>query len=245
MINRLTLSSFLAHLQLAVESNDRAAEFGVTECISVLKRFGLQLPLHPSATELVKEKAQFTLAMKNRSIEALGRLKLVDSTQEGKGDIMRLLSQLSVLCSLAKNHALNELVAFRAMRLTLEHGLSMYLALILTNYSVPLRIKGKFAAAGKYSSLVKHIFERFAGTYNHGPKKNSEFLHAMLILYAGILPLREHPYSESLEVFVDVSHQALAQGETEIAMGSAMNFPLTYFASGIPINSLLVRVLIE
>ncbi|KAL3941922.1 MAG: hypothetical protein SGARI_000436 [Bacillariaceae sp.] len=188
---------------------------------------------------MIKEKTQFTLAMKSRSVEALGRLKLVDRSQGGQGDIMRLLSQLSVLCSLAKNHTLNELVAFRAMRMSLEHGLSMYLALILTNYSVPLRIKGKLSDAGKYSSLVKHIFERFAGTHSSSPKKNSEFLHAKLILYAGILPLREHSYSESLETFVDISHQALSQGETEIALMSAMNFPLTYFASGITINSLL------
>jgi hypothetical protein len=188
---------------------------------------------------LFAEKALYTLAMKNRSIEALGKLNLVDSFRGGKGDIMRLLSQLSVLCSFTQNHALNELVAFRAMRMTLEHGLSMYLALILTNYSIPLRSKGKLASAVKYGSLVKHIFERFAGNYKSNAQKNSEFLHAKVILYAGILPLKDHAYADSLETFVEISHQALSQGETEIAMIAAMNFPLAYFASGITMNSLL------
>ncbi|KAL3905366.1 MAG: hypothetical protein SGILL_009707, partial [Bacillariaceae sp.] len=234
------ITAHYTRIQLSVDTNDRATEFGVSESLSVLQLYGLKLPLHPSKAELFAEKAQFTLAMKNRPIESLASLKLFKSAQGGgKGDVMRLLSQLSCLCSLAKNHTLNELVTFRAMRMTLELGLSMYLALILTNYSVPLRFKSKFAAAGKYGALVKRIFERFPKSKNNGPKKNAEFLNAKLILYAGILPLKDHAYSDSVEAFAEIAHEALSQGETEIAFGSALNFPISYLASGMPINSLL------
>jgi hypothetical protein len=195
--------------------------------------------LHPKPTELFAEKAQLTMVMQSRSINSLAELDIINDGDGGYGDIMKLLSQLSYLCGLAKNHPLNEFVALRSMRLTMQHGLSMHLALILTNYSIPLRIGGRrIRAACKYSTLVERIFERFAKVGEFGPRRNSDFLLAEFILHAGILPLTQS-YGNSLETFLNITHLALAQGKTETAFISAMLFPLSYFASGIPLSSLL------
>ncbi|KAG7373774.1 multi-sensor signal transduction multi-kinase [Nitzschia inconspicua] len=233
------VTAYYTRIKLSVESNDCATAFGVTESLSVLQLYGLKLPLHPTSTELFAEKAKFAVAMQNRSINALSELRTIDCGDGPHDDIMKLLSQLSYLCGMAQNHALNEIVALRAMQYTLEHGLSVDLALILTNYSIPLRIKGRYLAACRYSTLVKRIFERFSTTCEFGVRRNSDFLLAEFILHAGILPLKDHPYAESLEKFVDITHQALAQGETETAFMSAILFPLSYFASGTPITALL------
>jgi hypothetical protein len=131
------------------------------------------------------------------------------------------------------------MVAHRAMRLTLENGLSMYLALILTNLSAPLRIKGNFKAACRYGHLVKRIFQRFADREGGIAHRNSDFLLTECILHGGILPLKDHLYSESLETYMDIHRLSLKQGETETGMVSAMLFLLSYFASGMPLNSVL------
>jgi hypothetical protein len=112
----------------------------------------------------------------------------------------------------------------------------MYLALILTSYCAPLRIKGKFQAAFLYGHIAKRIFQRFSERGGIGRNRNPDFLLAEFILHGGILPLKDHCYSESLETFLDIHRLSLKQGETETGMISAMHFPLSYYASGMPLN---------
>mmetsp|Transcript_10287 Transcript_10287/g.16452 ORF Transcript_10287/g.16452 Transcript_10287/m.16452 type:complete len:594 (+) Transcript_10287:340-2121(+) len=231
---------------------------------------------------------QLKMALQGRPLSCLGEAKLLPMKDYDSGDIMKLLSQLLHMCSLAKRSALNEIVAIRAMRWTLEKGLSRYLALVLTEYSAPLRSKGKYSAAARYAAIVKRIFERFASEQKEGVEgirtsdflmsefivrlhtliclfvrsyfcsqtslflflshaRSSSYLFLVLILllflglqlHAGMLPLQDHPYCDSLEPYLEIYRHALARGAVETAFSSAMHFPLTYFACGRPLNALL------
>jgi hypothetical protein len=59
-----------------------------------------------------------------------------------------------------------------------------------------------------------------------------------------MLPLRNHPFCESLEKFLQIYRYSLANGTVEYAMSSAMHYPLVYFVSGRPLNALLEAKLV-
>jgi predicted ATPase len=135
------ITAFHTRVHLAVETNDRNHEFGIAESLSILQHYGLKLASQPSSIDIGLEKMQLQLALQNRPLSVLGEIDMIEVKDHDSGDTMKLLSQLLHMCSLAKRPALNEVVAIRAMRWTLEKGLSRYLALVLTEYSAPLRSK--------------------------------------------------------------------------------------------------------
>lgn len=105
---------------------------------------------------------------------------------------MKLLVQLQHMILLAKKAhlaSLQELIAIRAMRWTLENGVSKYFALFMAQYCAPLRNKGKLQAAGKYAAIVKRLFQRFADEGASEALRSSDFLFCEFIVsYIGRLP---------------------------------------------------------
>lgn len=186
------------------------------------------------------------MELQGRPISVLAELELIPPNSH-EGDLMRLLAELLHMILLAKKpqHTnLLEIVAFRGMRWTLEHGISQHFAALLSQYSSPLRSKGELYAAAKYAAIVKRLFQRFADEVGSKVIRSSDFLLCEFILHAGMLPLQNHLFAESLEKFIDIYRHNLANGTAEYAMSSAMHYPLTYFVCGRPLNALLEAKLV-
>jgi predicted ATPase len=178
------VTAYHTQVQIAIESSHNDFERGITESLSILQRYGIKISPAPSTIEIGLEKMQLKMALASRSLSTLASCKLIVGNESDSGDIMKLLAQLLHLCSLSKKTALTEIVAIRAMRWTLENGLSRYLALVLTSYSAPLRSQGNYATAGRYGAIVKRIFHRFAteNRQNINDIRTSDFLMSEFIV---------------------------------------------------------------
>jgi hypothetical protein len=114
----------------------------------------------------------------------LGELELIPPS-DCKGDVMRLLAEVLHLVLLAKKPQqgnLIEIIALRAMRWTLENGISHHFALLLSEYGSPLRSKGELNAAAKYAAIVKRLFQRFADELGSTVIRSSDFLFCEFIV---------------------------------------------------------------
>ena len=150
---------------------------------------------------------------------------------------MKLLSKLVFISNMSKNTPLHLFACLRAMRLSLEQGVSKYLLVILSDHCGDLRREGKLQAAYSYARILRKLYERFPN------ERESEYATSRLILHSGILHLKE-PFLESMDALLVNYRMAMGAGNVEIALASAMHFPLIYFASGLPFNALLEPKLI-
>jgi predicted ATPase len=254
------VTAYYTHVALAVEIKNRNYAFGIIESLAILKLYGFQFPHHLTLAGNAMEKIRLRVTLKNRPISDLANYPMITAYHNNNNstDVMKLLCQLTHLCGVSKNPELFELVALRAIRWSLrttksgKEGVSSYLILILTTYSTILRMKGAFKAAGRYGALANHLL----GRYNNPPSNKSgsnsgrsscttyhqqhptaDFLMTELVLHSGILPLQQHPFSSSLDVYLSIYSHGLTCGNIEIALSGAMHYPMTYLACGIPLNN--------
>jgi predicted ATPase len=178
------ITAFSTKVQLAVKVNDRNFEFGIRESLNVLTLFGIKFPSQPSAIEVGLEKMKFKMELQGRSVSVLGELELIPP-KEHKADLMTLLSDLLHMSLLSNKHqysTLSEIVALRGMRWTLENGISQHFALLLSQYSAPLRSKGELNTAGKYAAIVKRLFQRFSEESGSSIIRSKDFLFCEFIV---------------------------------------------------------------
>ncbi|KAL3923450.1 MAG: hypothetical protein SGILL_001650 [Bacillariaceae sp.] len=178
------ITAFHTKVRLAVQMNDHNNEFGISESLSILRLFGMKFPSQPSSMEVGLESTKLKVELRGRAIGVVGELDIIP-LDDPKGDTMKLLVQLQHMILLAKKAhlaSLQELIAIRAMRWTLENGVSKYFALFMAQYCAPLRNKGKLQAAGKYAAIVKRLFQRFADEGASEALRSSDFLFCEFIV---------------------------------------------------------------
>jgi predicted ATPase len=178
------IAAFHTKVLLAVELNDRNQEFGIAESLSILKLFGMRFPSQPTSIDTGLESMKLKMELQGRPLSVLAELDLIPP-DDPKGDTMKLLVQLVHMILLAKKPHLSlliEVAGMRGMRWTLENGISRHFALLLTECSTPFRRKGKIQAAGKYASIVKRLFQRFADEGGSDTLRSSDFLFCEFIV---------------------------------------------------------------
>lgn len=210
-----------------VATNSRNYSMGANESMKLLGTYGQHFPSNPSKMEMLMEHAQMTIAMRGRRISDMASLPLAEDDS-----LMKLIFQLCHLLSLAHNHTLNRFVTMRAIRLSLEKGITKYMSKILMTYTIPLRIDGKLQLSYSYATVVSSIYERFP------EDRGAEYARAQMILYVGIVPLKIR-FSEGIDVLYSTYGLALSCGDVETALVSAMHLPMHYHASSLPLNSML------
>jgi predicted ATPase len=217
---------------MTVEVNDRNHVLGVIVSAKLLSLYGQKIPMHPSKKAVLFERLLLKLTLRSRPISVLMDLPIMEDDS-----VMKLLFQLCHLLSLTRNHSFNTFVTFRALRLSLEKGISKYLPQILVNYCAPLRISGRLNMAYYYASLATKLYERFP------EERGGDYAISQMMLHSGILPLKQ-PFQDGIDAHFGAYRLALAAGNTETALAAAMHFPMHYYASGLPLNAFLETKLI-
>lgn len=222
-----TCIAYHTKVEWTVKTNSRNYELGAMESIKLLENYGQRIPMNPSKVEIAIEHARMTLALRGRRISALADLPIAEDDS-----MMKLLFQLCHLLSLARNHSLNTFVTMRAIRISLEHGLTKYMSEILMTYTIPLRIAGKFSQSYSYATVVSRIYERFP------EDRGAEYALAQMILYNGVLPLKNR-FAESIDALFSSYRLGLTYGDVDTALVAAMLLCMHYHASSLPLNSMI------
>ncbi len=221
-----TCIAYHTKVEWTVKTNSRNYIMGANESIKLLESHGQQIPTDPSRIEIVVEHAQMTLALRGRRISDMANLPLAEDDS-----LMKLIFQLCHLLSLAHHHSLNRFVTMRAIRLSLEKGITKYMSEILMTYTIPLRITGKLNLAYSYATVVSSIYERFP------EDRGAEYARAQMILYSGIVPLKIR-FCEGIDPLYSSYGLALSCGDVDTALVSAMLLSMHYHASSLPLNTM-------
>lgn len=222
-----TCVAYHTKVAMTVKSNSRNYIMGANESIKLLEAHGQYIPTNPSKIEILVEHTQMMLALRGRRISDMAKLPLAEDDS-----LMKLMFQLCHLLSLAHNHSLNRFVTMRAIRLSLEKGITKYMSEILMTYTIPLRIAGKLNLAYSYATVVSSIYERFP------EDRGAEYARAQMVLYVGIVPLKIR-FSEGIDALYSSYGLALSCGDVDTALVSAMLLPMHYHASSLPLNSMM------
>ena len=225
--NRDKADAYYTRIQMIIKQNDNNHCLGAIEGAKLLTELGHPIPENPTAADIFKERLRYQMALGAKPISSIATLPMMEDDW-----LMKLLSQLIFISNIAGYAALSQFASLRALRLSLEQGVSKYLLIIMTDFTTPMRREGKYQAAYSYAAVVHKLYERF-------PKeKGSEYATSRLILHSGMLPLKE-AFADSMDALLANYRTAMAAGNVDIALTSAMHFPLIYFASGLPLNALL------
>lgn len=219
---------------LIKSGNDIKYSLGVTELARLLaEEYDQVFPVRPTDSHIQTEREKFQVALGDRPLSCIAQLPVMKDDRE-----MKLLAQLVTISNEAGMSSLHLLACLRFIRLSLNQGVSKYLLIIMTEHATSIRREGgDLRVAYSYASVVHKLYERFPG------ERRAEFAMSRMILHSGMLHLVD-PFVESMEAFLVNYRMALAAGSVDIALSSAMHYPLIYFASGLPMNNALESKLV-
>jgi predicted ATPase/signal transduction histidine kinase len=141
--------------QQSLRGDNTAAVRTALECLQML---GLELPASPTPAQVLGEYEALRGGLGDRSIEGLADLPLMHDLE--KQACMRILASLAFAAYLTDSR-LNQMVVFRAVRFTLEHGTSEHSATLYGALSVFLGpVFHRFEDAERFARLAVAIVER-------------------------------------------------------------------------------------
>jgi predicted ATPase len=196
-------TAFHTKVAMTVQINNRNHALGVVESAKLLNKCGVNIPLHITNRDIMSERIRLKLALGTRPITVLADMPIMEDPW-----VMKLIFQLCHLLSITRNNTLNTFVTLRAMRLSLENGISKYLPQIIVNYSVPLKINGEFNTCYSYATVVRKLYDRFP------EERGGDYATSQMMLHSGILPLKE-PFKDSMDAHFSSYRIALAAGNTD------------------------------
>lgn len=127
----------------------------VQEGLKTCEMFGVKFPNRPRRSYAMKESLQLKVALGKRPLTSLSELPPTKDPV-----VFELLKSLQLYSTTSGNNDLGSLVVKRAIRLTLQRGISVALAAILVTYALTLdSIKPK--TARKYALAAENILEVF------------------------------------------------------------------------------------
>jgi len=225
----------VAHLHLihiSAQKNDLDFGIGAETGVKVLNEYGRELPLHPSWLHVASERMRAALKCRGKPLMNLINMPIMEDDA-----IMRLYNDTQRLANMSNNFPLASTILYRATQIACTEGISPQFAQIAANSSVRLVAESKFKKANRYGNLARAIVERF-------PQDQSEADCAELKakLKMTVDPT-QYPYREGIAEFHEMYKTMISHGLVEMGIGSAMVYGLSYFAAGLPLNSILDKKL--
>ena len=126
--------------------------------LEVLKKIGEPMPSSPRSRYVKREYIRSRRLMKSKSTEMLLRLPIM--TDHRKAATMQIINLLA-LPAIFGRPCLLPVLAMRAARITVEHGLCNLSSVAFGLYGMTLAACGEAEEATRYGELALHLLERF------------------------------------------------------------------------------------
>ncbi|KAA9041267.1 AAA family ATPase [Ginsengibacter hankyongi] len=200
-----------------------AVELGLT----ILKKFGIDLPLKPGRLQVMKDLLQTKFLLRNKTMDYFNSLPEMKDAE--KNAAMRILSDISSASFFAVP-SLVPLLVFKMVSLTVKYGLSR-------------KSPFSFAAYGYILSVYLNEVEKgiaFGEIALHLAKKiNAEELFGSIMVTSNIfLNHWKKPFIETINDLDKSFKSALESGDNEYASYAAHNTVYQLFMMGYPLHEL-------
>merc|ERR1712194_128644 len=127
----------------------------VQEGIKICEIYGIKFPNFPKKSDSIKESMQLKAALRNRPLTALSKLP-----QSEDSSVFELLKSLQLYSNTSGNTDLGSLLVKRAIRLSLQRGISAAFVCILVTYAATMD-SSNVKTARKYAQAAENILEVF------------------------------------------------------------------------------------
>ncbi|HSQ43645.1 MAG TPA: adenylate/guanylate cyclase domain-containing protein, partial [Ginsengibacter sp.] len=200
-----------------------AVELGLT----ILKKFGIDLPLKPGRLQVMKDLLQTKFLLRNKSMDYFNSLPEMKDAE--KNAAMRILSDISSASFFAVP-SLVPLLVFKMVSLTVKYGLSR-------------KSPFSFAAYGYILSVYLNEIDKgitFGEIALHLAKKiNAEELFGSIMVTSNIFLMHwKKPFTETITDLDKSFKSALESGDNEYASYAAHNTVYQLFIMGYPLQEL-------
>jgi predicted ATPase/class 3 adenylate cyclase len=195
----------LAYLRLKGRVGENRIQDAIDTGLHALDEFGEPLPHHPGTPRLGVELVRMKMKMSRWSNERL--LALPDCDDPLVIELLRILAEMHSLSYIGRPNLL-PLIVRKQLDLTLAHGHTPSLPVVLASYGLVLVLAGDRDGAQRFGDVAVQLVER--------PEFKEVRPHT-LFLYFDFLDHWRHPIRESLGPLRDAITEALDQGDQEYA----------------------------
>ncbi len=218
---------FIAYLYRMLCHCDQTRDYNAAteEGLSIMKLFGYGIPSSPNKADMMKEEMLLNVSLRNRNFSFLVDLPIRDQP------ILELIdhwSGLAVCCSKEKEV---QVVTWRAIRHSIDHGIDRHLPSLLASLGVVYKKQGKLKKSYALGNVAVLMAERF--------RDHKElYANARFRAYAGLMGQIES-FEKCADCLLQCANDLELAGKFELSFLSHMVYFYSYFASGFPLNSLL------
>ncbi|WP_199193916.1 AAA family ATPase [Mycobacterium sp. ITM-2016-00318] len=195
----------LAYLRLKGRVGENRIQDAIDIGLHALDEFGEPLPHHPGTPRLGVELVRMKMKMSRWSNERL--LALPDCDDPRVIQLLRILAEMHSLSYIGRPNLL-PLIVRKQLDLTLAHGHTPSLPVVLASYGLVLVLAGDRDGAQRFGDVAMQLVER--------PEFKEVRPHT-LFLYFDFIDHWRHPIRESLGPLRDAITEALDQGDQEYA----------------------------
>ncbi|MEO8862135.1 MAG: adenylate/guanylate cyclase domain-containing protein [Ginsengibacter sp.] len=195
--------------------------------LSILKKMGINLPLHPTKLQVMKDMLQTKFLLRNKSMDYFNSLPEMEDAE--KNAAMRILSDISSASYFAVP-SLVSLLVFKMVSLTVKNGLSR-------------KSPFSFAAYGYLLSVYLNEIDKGI-TFGEIALQLSKKIHAdeltgsILVTNNIFLTHWRKPLKDSVHDLDRAFNSALESGDNEFASYAAHNIVYQLFIMGFPLHDL-------
>jgi predicted ATPase/class 3 adenylate cyclase len=195
----------LAYLRLKGRVAENRIQDAIDTGLQALDEFGEPLPHNPGTPRLGVELVRMKAKMNRWSNERL--LALPNCEDARVIELLRILAEMHSLSYIGRPNLL-PLIVRKQLDLTLAHGHTPSLPVVLASYGAVLVFAGDRTGAQRFGDVAKQLIER--------PEFRDVRPHT-LFLYYDFIDHWRHPIRESLGPLREAITEALDQGEQEYA----------------------------
>lgn len=195
----------LAYLRLKGRVAENRIQDAIDTGLHALDEFGEPLPHNPGTPRLGVELVRMKIKMSRWSNERL--LALPDCENALVIELLRILAEMHSLSYIGRPNLL-PLIVRKQLDLTLAHGHTPSLPVVLASYGAVLVFTGDSGGAQRFGEVAMQLIER--------PEFKEARPHTVFLYYDFIHHWR-HPIRESLGPLRDAITEALDQGDQEYA----------------------------
>lgn len=195
--------------------------------LNILKKMGINLPLHPGKMQVARELVKMKFLLRNKPMDYYNNLaEMKDPEKEAA---MRILSDISSASFFAVPN-LVPLLAFRMIRLTITHGLSRKSPFSFAAYGYILSVFLNEIDKGiKFGEIALHLAKKI---------NSDELIGSILVTSNIFLVHRRTPITETIHDLEKAFKSGLESGDNEYASYAAHNIVYQFFIMGYPLNDL-------
>ena len=217
----------VAYLRQLLCKMDETLDYaqGVEDGITILNKYGFEIPGKLTKTCMMKEEMKLKLAMRNRSFSCLLELPLCSPKYD---PLFLLLRQMQLYAMFSGNEDLQKVIVWKSIQFAIKHGMGRLLPTILAFYAGPLAVNGKVDTAQEIGNVAIAL------------TRDLEVCATVKSYVYGCVLIQLQSFRSALDPLLQAYKDLkIVGGDVQSTLGSMMGYFECYYCAGCELGPLL------